>query len=111
MLFRSDPDRNKVFEGKHFRKKDLAQQQAVHIENYPEYREVKTRELMTTVLLYDLTYKERLLSDYLRCEEPDASDGRDRVCVGVFYARGLAVIAEAQADAGSLLGLALVRGL
>jgi len=51
---------------------------------------VKALELMTAVLLYDLTHKERLLPDYfLRCEEPNASGGR--VCVGCFFAFGLEV--------------------
>jgi hypothetical protein len=44
---------------------------------------------MTMALLYDLTHKERLLPDYLRCEEPNASGGR--VCVGSFSASGLKV--------------------
>jgi hypothetical protein len=89
LIPRSDPDPNKVSEDKHFRSKNVAAQQRVHDEHYSEYREVKTLELMTAVLLYDLTNKERLVPNYLRCKEPNASGGR--VCVGDFSANGLKV--------------------
>jgi hypothetical protein len=60
LIPKSDPDPNKVPEDKHFRSKNIAAQQNVHDEHYGEYREVKTLELMTAVLLYDLANKERL---------------------------------------------------
>ena len=75
---------------RHFRSKNIAAQQEVHGEHYKEYREVKALEVMTMALLYDLTHKEeRLLPDYLRCEEPNAFGGR--VSVGFFDALGLKV--------------------
>jgi hypothetical protein len=43
---------------------------------------------MTAALLHDLVNRERLLPDYLRCQEKNASGGR--VCVGGFLALGLA---------------------
>ena len=89
LIPKSDPDPEKVPEGKHFRDKKIAAQQDVHDEHYGEYREVKTVELMTAVLLHDLENKERLLPYYLRCEEPDGFGGR--VCVGNFHADGLRV--------------------
>jgi hypothetical protein len=88
LLPKSDPDPNKVADERHFRDKRIAEQHEVH-KLYPEYREVKTVELMTAVLLNDLVNKERLLPDYLRCEEPNPSGGR--VCVGYFAADGLEV--------------------
>ena len=101
-----DPDPKKVPKDKHFRSKNIAAQQKVH-ENYPEYREVKTVELMTAVLLYDLTNKERLVPAYLRCEEPNASGGR--VCVGDFDADGLGVYVGVDDYADDLIGRALAR--
>lgn len=89
LLPKGDPEPSKVPAEKHFRRKDIAAQQNVHDEYYREYREVKALEVMTMALLYDLTHKERLLPDYLRCEEPNASGGR--VCVGNFVADGLGV--------------------
>jgi hypothetical protein len=91
LIPKSDPDRNKVPEGKHFRSKDIAAQQDVHDEHSGEYREVKTVELMTAVLLNDLVNGEPRMLDgnYLRCAEPNASGGR--VCVGDFHASGLRV--------------------
>jgi hypothetical protein len=82
----------------------------VHDSHYKEYREVKTLELMTMAVLYDLTHKERLLSDcYLRCEEPNASGGR--VCVGPFSAHGLGVIDDCDAHDCDDIGRALAREL
>jgi hypothetical protein len=85
LLPKSYPDRNKVSAERHFRSKDIAAQQRVHDEHYREYREVKTVELMTAVLLNDLVNGDpRMLEgwNYLRCVEPNASGGR--VCVGTF---------------------------
>jgi hypothetical protein len=59
------------------------------------------------VLLYDLTNKERLLPDYLRCEEPNASGGR--VCVGPFSANGWRVNADSDDSVYVTLGRALAR--
>jgi hypothetical protein len=60
--------------------------------------------------LYDLTHKERLLSDfYLCCEEPNASGGR--VCVGRFGAPGLRVNDVVGGGAAGRLGRALAREL
>ena len=105
----SDPDSAKVISDKHFRSKDIAAQDDVLRNHYKEYREVKTLEVMTMALLYDLTHKERLLPDYLRCEEADASGGR--VCVGYFFAYGL-VVSDAQDDFDpDVRGCALARKL
>ena len=107
LIPKSDPDPEKVSADKHFRSKNIAAQQNVHDEHYGEYREVKTLELMTAVLLYDLANKERLVPEYLRCEEPNASGGR--VCVGDFYAAGLRVIDD-DGDFDNLnIGRALAR--
>ena len=89
LIPKGDPDPAKVAPDKHFRSKDIAAQDVVLRDHYKEYREVKTLEVMTMALLYDLTHKERLLPDWLRCEEPNASGGR--VCVGYFNADGLEV--------------------
>ena len=90
LIPKSDPDRSQVASDKHFRSKNIAAQQKVHEDNYPQYREARALEVMTMALLYDLTHQERLLSNYyVRCEEPNASGGR--VCVGVFFADGLCV--------------------
>ena len=89
LIPKSDPDPSKVSADKHFRSKEISAQEKVHEDRYPEYREVKALEVMTMVVLYDLTNKERLLPDYLRCEEPNAFGGR--VCVGYFNALGLKV--------------------
>lgn len=96
LIPKSDPDPSKVAPDKHFRSKTIANQQKVHEENYPQYREARALEVMTMVLLYDLTYKERLLPNcWLRCEEDNASGGR--VCVGGFDAAGL-VVADGRDD-------------
>ena len=105
---KSDPDPKEVLKDKHFRSKSVASQQKVHTKHYGEYREVKALELMTAVLLYDLTHKERLLPNYfLRCEEPNASGGR--VCVGCFFANGLRV--NGDYDDNDCIGRALARKL
>ena len=107
LIPKSDPDPNKVSEDKLFRFKNIAAQQKVHEEHYPEYREVKTLELMTAVLLCDLTNKEGLVPDYLRCEEPNASGGR--VCVGNFSAFGLWVCGDHDVFQFGYIGRALAR--
>lgn len=109
LIPKGDPDPAKVATDKHFRNKNIAAQDKVHDEYYNEYREVKTLEVMTMALLYDLTHKERLLSDYVRCEEANASGGR--VCVGCFDADGLGV-RDAVVDYGfGSFGRALAREL
>lgn len=107
LIPKSDPDRGKVSSDKHFRGKDIAEQQKVHTDHYREYREVKTLELMTAALLYDLVNKERLLPNYLRCVEPNASGGR--VCVGCFNANGLEVFDDVGAYDLDNIGRALAR--
>ena len=107
LIPKSDPDPKKVPKGKHFRSKSIAAQQDVHDEHYGEYREVKTVELMTAVLLHDLENKERLLPYYLRCEEPNAFGGR--VCVGVFFAFGLGVSDDVVGNGNGVIGRALAR--
>ena len=85
LISKRDPDPSNVSTERHFRDKNIAQQDKVHKTYYPEYREVRAVELMTAVLLFDLVMvnQERLLRDcLLRCEEPNASGGR--VCVGTF---------------------------
>jgi MoxR-like ATPase len=114
LLPKSDPDPGVMQEKygevegakRHFRSKRIAEQETVH-KLYPDYREVKTVELMTVVLLHDLVNKERLLPDYLRCEESNASGGR--VCVGDFVANGLEVDDGNDAYAYDLIGRALAR--
>ena len=116
LIPKSDPDpermRGKYGEEEgdkhHFRSKYIPAQQEVHNDHYKEYREVKAVELMTAVLLYDLTHKERLLRyHYLRCEEPNAFGGR--VCVGVFNAHGLQVYDALNDYVDAFIGRALAR--
>ena len=109
LIPKSDPDPNKVPEGKRFRSKDIAAQQGVHETHYPEYREVKTVELMTAALLNDLVNGEPRMLDgnCLRCAEPNASGGR--VCVGFFVARGLEVDDVYVGYGGDFFGRALAR--
>jgi hypothetical protein len=109
LLPKSDPEPSKVASERHFRFKDLAAQQQVHDNHYPEYREVNTVELMTAVLLHDLVNKERLLPYYLRCEEPNTFGGR--VCVGDFNASGLRVSGDNGSRVNEGFGRALVRKL
>ena len=106
---KSDPDPKKVPVAKHFRSKDIASQQKVHEEHYPEYREVKSVELMTAVLLNALLNEERLLPDYLRCQEANAFGGR--VCVGDFHAFGLGVNGAYVDYDVDVIGRALARKL
>jgi hypothetical protein len=109
LIPKSDPDPKKVPVEKHFRSKNIAAQQKVHDEHYPEYREVKSVELMTAVLLNALLNEERLLPDYLRCQEANAFGGR--VCVGYFLAFGLYVF-DAYGDGDyDYIGRALARKL
>jgi hypothetical protein len=109
LIPKSDPDRKKVSKEKHFRSKTIAEQQTVHDTHYSDYREVKTVELMTAVLLHDLVNGERLLPDYLRCQEKNASGGR--VCVGFFAADGLKVGGADDGDDDDSVGRALARKL
>ncbi len=106
---KGDPDPAKVDSDKHFRSKDIAAQDKVHEKYYKEYREVKTLEVMTMALLYYLTHKERLLPDYVRCKEPNASGGR--VCVGAFDAVGLEVFDDYDDLDDDFIGRALARKL
>jgi hypothetical protein len=119
LLPKSDPDPERMKKeygeevgGKrHFRSKRIAEQETVH-ELYPDYREVKTVELMTAVLLNDLVNGEpRMLEgwDRLRCEEPNASGGRG--CVGRFRADGLEVDAACNDCDNVSIGRALARKL
>jgi hypothetical protein len=65
---------------------------------------------MTMAVLYDLTHKARLLSDfYLCCEEPNAFGGR--VCVGNFGAVGLGVFGDRGGVDLVRIGRALAREL
>ena len=117
LIPKSDPDPERMREkygeerggNRHFRSKNIAAQQKVHGEHYKEYREVKALEVMTMALLYDLTHKERLPPDYLRCEEPNAFGGR--VCVGNFGAIGLKVHDDYDDFDSARLGRALARKL
>ena len=110
LIPKRDPDPAKVDSDKHFRGKNIAAQDEVLRDHYKEYREVKTLEVMTMALLYDLTYKERLLPDYVRCEEANASGGR--VCVGLFHAIGLRVFDGSFDGVGyDFIGRALARKL
>ena len=112
LIPKSDPDPKEVPGDKHFRSKNVAAQGKVHEEHYPEYREVKTVELMTAVLLNDLVNGEPRMLDggsYLRCVEPNASSGR--VCVGRFDANGLRVGVGYVSDDSDSIGRALARKL
>ena len=89
LIPKSDPDRAKVPENKHFRAKTIAQQQAVHAAHYSQYREAKTVEVMTAALLNDLTNGAPRMLDggnFLRCQEASTAGGR--IEVG-FHADGL----------------------
>jgi len=110
LIPKSDPDPSKVSADKHFRSKNISAQEKVHEDHYPEYREVKTLELMTAVLLNDLVNGEPRMLDgdnYLRCEEPHTFGGR--VCVGLFDADGLGVNAAYVDYVVDRIGRALAR--
>jgi hypothetical protein len=107
LIPKCDPDPKKVTEDKHFRSKSLAAQLVVHNNHYNDYREAKTIEVMTSVLLYNMTHKERLLPKFLRCTEPNSLGGR--VCVGFFGPNGLRVINGNGPEGHDLFGRALVR--
>jgi hypothetical protein len=110
LLPTSDPDWRNVPGEKHFRLKSIGAQQKIHERHYPEYRQARTVELMTAMLLNDLVNGEpRMLdgSNQLRCIELDPSGGR--VCVGRFDAFGLAV--HNSKDSLDMVGLALARKL
>ena len=110
LIPKSDPDPEKVSADKYFRSKDIAAQQNVHETYYPEYREVKTVELMTAVLLHDLVNGDPRMLDgwnYLRCVEPNASGGR--VFVGHFNADGLRVFDDRVDNDFGFIGRALAR--
>ena len=109
LIPKGDPDPAKVATDKHFRGKNIAAQDVVLRDHYKEYREVKTLEVMTMALLSYLTHKERLLPDWLRCEEPNASGGR--VCVGFFFAIGLEVHVDVDGHDNDVIGRALARKL
>jgi hypothetical protein len=94
----------------HFQIKNIVAQRQVHDNHYPDYREVKTLELMTAVLLNDRVNGEPRMLDgwnYLRCEEPNASGGR--VCVGYFRTNGLVVNDGIGGYDDGLIGRALAR--
>jgi len=116
LIPKSDPDPERMREKygeikgdeRHFRSKDIAMQLSVNNDYYKEYRPAKTLEVMTMALLYDLTHKERLLPDYLRCEEPKAFGGC--VDVGSFIDYGLKVGDDGRHDGrGVRWGRALAR--
>jgi hypothetical protein len=109
LLPKSDPDRNKVPENKHFRGKNIEQQEEVYKHYAAEYREAKALEVMTMAILNDLVNGEPRILDgpnYLRCMEPYASGGR--VCVGFFDADGL-LVHDDDGDDGDRIGRALAR--
>ena len=107
LLPKDDPDYTQVEDGKHFRTKPYAAQRKVHEEHYRDYREARSIELMTAVLLHDLTHKQRILPHARRCQEANASGGR--VIIGNFLWSGLLVAADQGDDVCRGLGLALVR--
>ena len=99
---------------RHFLRKDVAAQEKVHAEYYTEYREVKTIELITAVLLYELTHKERLLPRRLRCEERSPFGDHFRVSVSYLFDSGLYVHWTPEIPAygpDASIGLALARKL
>jgi hypothetical protein len=110
LLPKSDPDRNKVPEDKHFRDKTIKQQEKVYKHYAAEYREAKALEVMTMALLNDVVHGEpRILDGWnlLRCMEPNASGGR--VCVGSFHAYGLRVNGDNDGCGHAYFGRALAR--
>ena len=117
LIPKSDPDPERMREKygeeegdkRHFRDRYIASQREVHNDHYKEYREAKALEVMTMALLYDLTHRERLLPDHLRCEEPNGRDGR--ILVGYFDADGLQVNPRHWDSPSEFVGLALARKL
>jgi hypothetical protein len=110
LIPKSDPDRRKVPDDKHFRDKNIKEQEEVYKHYAAEYREAKALEVMTMVILNDLVNGEpRILDglDRLRCVEPNASGGR--VCVGFFLANGLGVSDAYDDYAVDFIGRALAR--
>lgn len=109
LIPKSGPDQSKVSGDEHFGSKTIGEQQKVHDAHYAEYREVKTLELTTAVLLNFLVNNRRLLPDNLRCAEPSGMGGR--VLVGCFDADGLLInIKDTDGRHGSI-GRALARKL
>jgi hypothetical protein len=111
LLPKSDPD-PEISPEKHFRSKNIAAQAKVHMEHYPEYREVAALEVMTMALLNDLVNGEPRILDgwnHLRCVEENAYGGR--VCVGNFDADGLGASDTFDGHAYGNFGRALARKL
>jgi len=94
---------------RHLRGRSLAEQLEVRKEHFPNYRDVKTFELMTAVILLSVVTGERLLHNYLlRCEEESSFGGR--VCVGFFNLHGLHLEAHYGTPLGNKhISLALAR--
>jgi hypothetical protein len=108
LLPKSDPDPERVPTEKHFRSKNIAEQQSVHTDHYGDYREAKALEVMTAALLNDVVNGEPRMLDgwnYLRCVESNASGGDVRV--GAFEAGGLVVRVDRSAHFGASVGGAL----
>jgi hypothetical protein len=107
---KSDPQRVSANEDKHFRLKNVVEQEAVHKAHYTEYREARTLELVTAVVLSYLTHDKKLLPEALRCKE--GTDIGSRVCVGFFGPFGLWInVDSVDGAAYEQIGRALVREL
>jgi hypothetical protein len=112
LIPKSDPDQKTVPWDKHFRWKNIDEQEEVYKHYAAEYREAKALEVMTMAVLNDLVNGEpRILEgwNYLRCVEPSASG--DRVCVGRFHEDGLGVADGAYDNGFNDTGRALARKL
>ncbi|MEY4668327.1 MAG: hypothetical protein RL518_1026 [Pseudomonadota bacterium] len=110
LIAKSGPDFNKVPKERQFVLKDIVGQQKVQDEHYPEYRGVRTVELMTAVLLNDLVHgAPRMLDgiEYLRCVE-EHNHGRC-TSVGGFHASGLEVLGVYQDNPSPCVGVGLAR--
>jgi hypothetical protein len=105
-----DPNPRFVLDDKHFRYKSIAEQQKVHEDHYPDYREGRVLEVMTSVLLYDLVNKQRYLGGYLRCAELNQFR-TCRVAVGFFYSEGLRIESTHEVGIRESVGRALARKL
>ena len=106
---RCDPDPTKR-KGKHFRNKAMDEQQRVLNEHYPDYRGMSAIELMTALVLNDLTNKGPRMLDgdhLLRCTNRHLL--LYRVAVGKFGPDGLGVSDCLGIEALSTMGLALAR--